>query len=682
MAVRIKDGMIPYTWGVGIEITNNHVINVLLREMNNLIHVNEDRELYVDLQLDDGIEPDADFPVGVTTWRILQEDWRQESGQILNWKTTSWDYTRLINADDWNLYVDLGDGNRILLWGSSGWISDINTKTFYIENNSDLTTAQSAYDWYDDGKDAILSYWDSIYVLVDSTSSSWTTTLEFRNNKTVIENWISDSCSLQDKILLAIDEALGEVTSITIGTVEVTPHVLATGVDYTNPYVPEYDGSPATKMYVDQGLAWKQDVLTAGTRIIIDQNNVISADISGVFIYKGNVTDSSALPSSWNTVGDCYITEDTHMMYAWDGTQWKQIWSTAIDLTNYFNKTVDDSDDIVPWSVHLFVTPQEKTYWNWKQDKLTAGENINISQSNVISSPSYTEGDGIDITNHVVTNTAKFDPENAGSLGQFLKKTSTGYTWADIPWWWGWGWGSSYTAWNWISISNHVITNIKPFEPIGNGQMGQVLKKTADGYTWANESGSEQDVRVWNIPQNGFSQATMQEITQWLLDAWDLEKSAILKSERAGNTNLYIYGWRNTIDGTTNYNFYWMWEKHEKNTTSANGDFTTMYNTQYVISFDGTTYTGQSITATEPNGNYLTVEDSGYTTPYMPTEPYQPATKAYVDAVAAGSVSVWAITNNTTGTNLTLQQEWVGTQAQYNQITPINWVIYNIIPSN
>ena len=43
----------------------------------------------------------------------------------------------------------------------------------------------------------------------------------------------------------------------------------------------------------------------------------------------------------------------------------------------------------------------------------------------------------------------------------------------------------------------------------------------------------------------------------------------------------------------------------------------------------------------------------------MPTASYQPATKAYVDAVAAGSVQVQAITNNTTGTNLTLQQEWV-----------------------
>lgn len=679
MAVRIKDGMIPYTWGVGIEITNNHVINVLLREMNNLIHVNDDRELYVDLQLDDGIEPDADFPVGVTTWRILQEDWRQESGQILNWKTTSWDYTRLINTDDWNLYVDLGDGNRILLWGSSGWISDINTKTFYIENNSDLTTAQSAYDWYDDGKDAILSYWDSIYVLVDSTSSSWTTTLEFRNNKTVIENWISDSCSLQDKILLAIDEALGEVTSITIGTVEVTPHVLATGVDYTNPYVPEYDGSPATKMYVDQGLAWKQDVLTAGTRITIDQNNVISADISGVFIYKGNVTDSSALPSSWNTVGDCYITEDTHMMYAWDGTQWKQIWSTAIDLTNYFNKTVDDSDDIVPWSVHLFVTPQEKTYWNWKQDKLTAGENINISQSNVISSPSYTEGDGIDITNHVVTNTAKFDPENAGSLGQFLKKTSTGYTWADIPssgWGWGWGWGSSYTAWNWISISNHVITNTKPFEPIGNGQMGQVLKKTANGYTWANESGAGCNIKAFEIDLAHYTQEEIGDIIGWINTGTDY--CAVLKNP--WQDGIYTY-YETQIESNATIYYFLGTRYYADTTTTANWQFSTLYNQGLKITYSWWTYTAEAYSLNS-YANFLNVEDSGYTTPYMPTAPYQPATKAYVDAVAAGSVSVWAITNNTTGTNLTLQQEWVGTQAQFNQITPINWVIYNIIPSN
>ena len=106
MAVRIKDGMIPYTWGIGIEITNNHVINVLLRELNNLIQVNDDRELYVDLQLADNILPNDTFPVGVTTWRILQENGWQQSWLIINWKTTSGDYTRIIYANDGKLYYD------------------------------------------------------------------------------------------------------------------------------------------------------------------------------------------------------------------------------------------------------------------------------------------------------------------------------------------------------------------------------------------------------------------------------------------------------------------------------------------------------------------------------------------------------------------------------------------------
>lgn len=117
MPVRIKDWMIPYTWWQWIEITNNHVINVLLREMNNLIQVNGDRELYVDLQLPSGIKPTDTFPVGVTTGKILQADWWQQSWLILNWKTTSWDYNRLIYANDGKLYIDKGNG----VWVELGW---------------------------------------------------------------------------------------------------------------------------------------------------------------------------------------------------------------------------------------------------------------------------------------------------------------------------------------------------------------------------------------------------------------------------------------------------------------------------------------------------------------------------------------------------------------------------------
>jgi hypothetical protein len=45
-------------------------------------------------------------------------------------------------------------------------------------------------------------------------------------------------------------------------------------------------------------------------------------------------------------------------------------------------------------------------------------------------------------------------------------------------------------------------------------------------------------------------------------------------------------------------------------------------------------------------------------------------------------VQVPAITNNTIWTTYTASQIWVGTQAQYNAITPANWVIYNIISSS
>lgn len=660
MAVRIKDGIIPYTWWIGIEITNNHVINVLLREMNNLIHVNEDRELYVDLQLDDWIEPDADFPVGVTTWRILQEDWWPQNGLILNWKTTSWDYSRLINADDWNLYVDLGDGNWILLGWSSGWITDINTKTFYIEDDQDLTTAQAAYDWYADEKDAILSYWDSIYVLVESTSSVWTTELKFRNNKLVIENWMSDSCSTQDWIVLTVDEALDEVTAIDLVSVEATPHVLATWVNYSTPYVPEYNGSPATKSYVDQWLATKQNILTPGTRITI-VDDVISADISGVFVYKGNVTDPAQLPSSWNTVWDCWVSESDDIMYAWDWTQWNAIWSSWVDLSNYFNKNVDDSDDITPWSVHLFVTPQEKTYWNGKQDKLTAGENININQNNVISSPSYTWWDWINIANHVVTNTAKFDPENAGSLGQFLKKTSTGYSWANIPWWWG----SSYTAWDWINISNNVITNTKPFDPTGTWQVGYVLKKTADGYIWAAESwwGSGWE---WNVKLFTLSSLSDTTTAQAALDWYNTGKLPILEYDWSfgANPTQWKYFFYPVVDSTstsTKLIFENIPSSNQYYVNTTDG-YTQCKKVHVTFTISNATVTNIGIGESIESKNSFISPDVDYANlgnVFTPARDWDPATKKYVDS-----------------------RNRVGTQAEYDLLTPVSWVIYNIIPSS
>ena len=56
----------------------------------------------------------------------------------------------------------------------------------------------------------------------------------------------------------------------------------------TNSYTPTSNYHPATKKYVDDAIATKQDVLTAGENITIDENNVIS---SGKTNYLGYIED-------------------------------------------------------------------------------------------------------------------------------------------------------------------------------------------------------------------------------------------------------------------------------------------------------------------------------------------------------------------------------------------------------
>lgn len=714
MAVRIKDWIIPYTWGIGIEITDNHVINVLLRAMNNLIMVNEDRELYVDLQLEPWIEPDADFPVGVTTGEILQEDWWQQSGTILNRKTTSWDYVRFIYANDDKLYYDpwTWEWRLLATWAMvEEALTDSNTKTFWIEDNQDLENAQAAYDWYMDGKSSLLIHeglfgYQMLTLAKDETS--WTTHTVVFAWAEEVSQWNSNTTVKAPIIQLEAED--WEVQSIII-TYWRERNFLETWVNYVTPYTPEYNWSPATKKYVDDWLATKQDKLTAWTNITIDQNNVISATLPSALVYKGNVQTINDLPSSWQTVWDTYFVEWVDWMYSWDWTQWNYVGSTSPSLTNYFNMTINTSDDITEGSIHLFCSTTEKNYWNWKQDALTAWANIQIS-NNVISATdtTYSAGTAMSLTGTTFNNTKPFDPENAwvlsqvlkktstgyrwanetgwfdpenaGTTGQVLKKTNTGYAWANESWWWGWGW-TEYTGGNGISVNNstHVITNTKPFEPSAWGTVGQVLTKTADGYAWASASTGTCNVKNFYFPSfNDATQAEIKAVVDWV--EADINNGAIINTEAQ---DVYLYSDKTVSWGTTTYRFF-SYRNRTSVTSVTNGDFTTLKQIACAITYDGSTYTIGS-TDFNPVANFLTVESSNYTTPYMPTADYQPATKAYVDAAVLGGWGwVLGITNNTTGTTYTITQEWAGTQAQYdalvnnNQI--LNWVIYNIIPSS
>lgn len=108
MTVRLKEWDKNETGWVGIEVTANKVINLLLRSEDNLLKVNWDNELYCDLQIEDWIEPSDDLEVWVTTGRVLQTDGWIATWTMLCFKTTSWSYACWIYGDDWKLYVDNG----------------------------------------------------------------------------------------------------------------------------------------------------------------------------------------------------------------------------------------------------------------------------------------------------------------------------------------------------------------------------------------------------------------------------------------------------------------------------------------------------------------------------------------------------------------------------------------------
>ncbi len=43
---------------------------------------------------------------------------------------------------------------------------------------------------------------------------------------------------------------------------------------------------------------------------------------TGAFIFKGNVPNAAALPTTGNAVGDSYVQQDVNELVVWDGTQW------------------------------------------------------------------------------------------------------------------------------------------------------------------------------------------------------------------------------------------------------------------------------------------------------------------------------------------------------------------------
>lgn len=279
MSVRLIEWQKPFTGWAWIEIDANKVISLLLREENNLIMINDNDEAYVDLQFEGWLTPNSDFPVWVTVWKVLAEDGWEQNGLVLNRKTTSWDYARWIYAADWKIFFDnwtwtwkrvyyseevdaafqplltawpwISIVNNVISatgwwWGGGSWKIDY----FEISDNTDIANAQLAYNFFLWWGLPIVNYGQVLYAPQASTSSLFSLG-SISANWFVSEeddvHWVTTTTIAKLNFSLSSDI----VTGITEGDMVMSSPFLETNYNYPNTYQPLYDGSPATKKYVD-----------------------------------------------------------------------------------------------------------------------------------------------------------------------------------------------------------------------------------------------------------------------------------------------------------------------------------------------------------------------------------------------------------------------------------------------
>ena len=214
MATRIVEWKKPYTWWEAINIDENKVISLRLRDENNLIIYDSwDDEIYVDLQLPDWLEPTDAFPVWITTGRVLVADDWDKTWTIVIAKTTSWDYIQLLYADDGTLWMDnwTGTFKQILFkWDIDTLVTNL---TNYIDSQladkQDLTVIDSTTPdnpsewllWYDTSNNTLKIYdgttwktawwwgWWSWDVVWPNSATDWNLAVFDGSTWKVIKDW-------------------------------------------------------------------------------------------------------------------------------------------------------------------------------------------------------------------------------------------------------------------------------------------------------------------------------------------------------------------------------------------------------------------------------------------------------------------------------------------------------------
>lgn len=318
-------------------------------------------------------------------------------------------------------------------WGEIGWTLanqtdlknaldakadnlDLNTKTFYLSDTSDLTNAQAAYDWYLAGNNPIIQYkysWKTYpytYILEDNWSSSLMRFKSVHLNKV---NAVNSSYVNQFYIEFTISS--GNVTAISNSVMEVAPDTLATNYDYPTPYNPLYDWSPATKKYVDDNKTTVVDNLNSSSStdaLSANQWNVLNSKINdlmglGKFLSLWDC-------STWQPISFPLATPYTYT--TWDYFLVETV-SSATPPVNYkptgssytgAASSTAETDEVEVWDIYIY---------DWSTWLLQLNHGKTVSFANIAWQPS-------DNTNLANALNSKADDSDVNTKTFYLSSTS------------------------------------------------------------------------------------------------------------------------------------------------------------------------------------------------------------------------------------------------------------------
>ena len=136
------------------------------------------------------------------------------------------------------------------IWETSVDLSDLNVKAFPLSwtwsSASVLAQAQAIYDYYLSGKTPVIVYNGWAYI----PNSINNMVCYFAKPCDIAEITNSNSTTQIYYRRLSFDRSWNTITEVHSANSNLI-NVLATGENYSTPYVPEYNGSPTTKKYVD-----------------------------------------------------------------------------------------------------------------------------------------------------------------------------------------------------------------------------------------------------------------------------------------------------------------------------------------------------------------------------------------------------------------------------------------------